>query len=69
MNRFVHGRIGPLSELRKSSTATPGEDADATVGRLAVWLCLLSTVVYYLSSHGVANYFRWLLHAAGKAAP
>jgi hypothetical protein len=69
MNRSVHGRIDPLSEVRKSSTATLGASTDPAVGRLAVWLCALSTVVYYVSSHGVANYLRWLMHAAGRAAP
>jgi len=29
---------------------------------------VISTIVYFLASHGVANFFRWLFHAAGKAA-
>jgi hypothetical protein len=69
MNRFVHGRIEPLSELRKSSTAGQDGPGDGpAISRLAAWLSVISTIVYFLASHGVANFFRWLFHAAGKAA-
>ena len=70
MNRFVHGRIEPLSELRKSSTAGRDGPADgAAAGRLALWLSVISTIVYFLSSRGVANYFRWLIHEAHRMTP
>ena len=59
-----------MSELSKSSTASrEPAGADRAVGRLAVWLSLISIILYFLASRGVANYFRWLVRVAGKAGP
>lgn len=56
-----------MSELGKSSTASGLDDRGRwPVGRLALGLTVVSTLLYFVASQGVANYFRWLTHAAGR---
>ena len=63
-----HGDHDLQEDGRLTSFRAAARFAPNSVGRLGLGLSLISTAVYFLSSDGVANFFRWLIRSVGQIA-